>query len=102
MNTFANENMRWSIGDWNDETFEINQDRRAIVNGELLSDGAHRIEFNYIGVQTTAVVIVENGEFSETTEKYIGTAVGSAEYWGVFIEGFNRTAEGNIEVIIGS
>lgn len=96
-------NMTWSIGEWNEDTIEFDEDRRSYLkNGERLEDGAHRVVFNYIDVQTSGWVIVEDGEFNEQTEKYIGTMVSSADYWGVFIEGFDRDKEGNIEVIIGS
>ena len=94
--------MTWDIGEWNDSTREFTADRTAIVNGKVLKDGVHRVVFNYIDVQTSAHVIVENGQFADTTEKFIGNAVARADYWGTFIEGFDYDKDGNLEVVIGS
>ena len=95
--------MVWSIGEWNDTKGDYDHDRRSYLkNGEHLEDGAHRVVFNYIGVQTSGWVIVEDGQFNDQTEQFIGTMVSGANYWGQFIEGFDRDEEGNIEVVIGS
>jgi len=94
--------MNWDIGTWNDSALEFIPNRAATVNGKVLKDGVHRVVFNYIDVQTSAHVIVENGQFADTTEKFIGTAVKNADYWGTFIEGFDYDSNGDLEVIIGS
>lgn len=93
--------MVWSIGEWNEETHTCD-DRRAIVDGIQLSDGFVNIVFEYMGVLTSATVVVANGEFTEQADELIGNAVERAGYWGQYIEGFHYNEEGQIEVIIGS
>ena len=94
--------MVWSIGEWNEEAMGVDCDRRAVtICGEKLEDGIHNIYFCHNLVMTTASVHVAGGEFSDSAEKIIGTAVESAGYWGNYIEGFERTHRG-IEVVIGS
>ena len=93
--------MIWSVGEWNEDTHTCD-DRSAIVDGKKLNDGIVNIVFNYMGLQTSAAVVVANGEFTEQADELIGNAVDRAGYWGQYIEGFHYNNEGQIEVVIGS
>jgi len=94
--------MIWSVGEWNDETMDMDLDFRAVTtNGEKLNDGIHNLKVRYMDVMTTASVVVADGKFADSTIDIIGTAANASGYWGPFIEGFARTDHG-IEVIIGS
>ena len=93
--------MIWSVGEWNEDTHACD-DRSAIVDGNKLSDGIVNIVFDYMGLQTSAAVVVSNGEFTEQADELIGNCVERAGYWGQYIEGFHYNNEGQIEVVIGS
>ena len=93
--------MIWSVGEWNEDTHTCD-DRSAIVDGKQLSDGIVNIVFDYMGLQTSAAVVVADGKFTEQADELIGNCVDRAGYWGHYIEGFHYNNEGQIEVIIGS
>tara|TARA_R100001015_G_C4479949_1_gene60757 strand:+ start:224 stop:514 length:291 start_codon:yes stop_codon:yes gene_type:complete len=95
-------NMIWSIGTWNEKTLKVDADHHATVDGCQLEDGIHNIYFTHDGVQTSASVVVANGEFTESADTLIGNAVERAGYWGIYIERFTFNDDNQIEVIIGS